>query len=154
MTIPSCFLMELPREEMELVNFGPSESLVASSLDAEPYTEEELSALDQSQGEYEEPVARRIEPAGTVKSPPFLQMTTAAELANGGAPLAPVSPEDFIQGGLVRHPQYGLGRTVALSGSGLERQATVEFPPPAGQMKLLLANSQLRPVTQVIGGKE
>jgi DNA helicase-2/ATP-dependent DNA helicase PcrA len=67
-------------------------------------------------------------------------------LANGGAPLPPVSPEEFIQGGLVRHPQYGLGRIVALSGSGPERQATVEFSPPAGQMKILLADSLLRPV--------
>jgi DNA helicase-2/ATP-dependent DNA helicase PcrA len=146
MTIPSCFLMELPREEMELVNFGPGESLAASSFDAESYAEEDVSALDQSHEQYEEPVARRIEPAGTVKSYPFLQLTTAAELANGGAPLAPVSPEEFIQGSLVRHPQYGLGRIIALSGSGPERRATVEFPSPAGQMKFILADSPLRPV--------
>ncbi len=92
MTIPSCFLMEMPREEMELVNFAPGESLVAPSSEAESYSEEELSALDQSQGQYEEPIARRIEPAGTVKSLPFLQLTTAAELANGGAPPAPFRP--------------------------------------------------------------
>ena len=71
MTIPSCFLMQLPREEMELVNFGPGESLSRPSCEAEPYSEEELSALDQSQGSYEEPVARRVEPAGKVKSLPF-----------------------------------------------------------------------------------
>jgi hypothetical protein len=46
----------------------------------------------------------------------------------------------------VRHPQYGLGRIVALSGSGPERLATVDFPPPAGQMKLLIVDSLLRPV--------
>jgi DNA helicase-2/ATP-dependent DNA helicase PcrA len=146
MTIPSCFLMELPREEMELVNFGSGESLAASSFEVEPYSEEELSALDQSQGEYAEPVARQIEPAGTVKSSPFPQLTTAAELANRGRPLPPVSPEEFIQGGLVRHPQYGLGRIIALSGSGHERRATVEFPPPVGQTKLMLTDSPLRPV--------
>ena len=32
MTIPSCFLMELPREEMELVNFGASESLSSAII--------------------------------------------------------------------------------------------------------------------------
>ena len=146
MTIPSCFLMELPREEMELVNFGPGESLSAPSFEAEPYSEEELSALDQSQGQYEEPVARRVERACTAAGFPFAHLTTAAELANGGAALAPASPEDFVQGGLVRHPQYGLGRIVALSGSGPERQATVEFPSPLGQIKLLLIDSPLRPV--------
>ncbi len=153
MTIPSCFLMELPREEMELVNFGPGESLAASPFDAEPYSEEELSDLDQSHGHYEEPVARRIEPDGAITSFPHLHLTTAAELANGGAPLPPVSPEDFIQGGLVRHPQYGLGHIIALSGSGPERQATIEFPPPAGQMKLLLIDSRLRPVAKGIGDR-
>jgi DNA helicase II / ATP-dependent DNA helicase PcrA len=146
MTIPSCFLMELPREEMELVNFGASESLSAASFEAEPYSEEELTALDQSQGEYEEPLARQVEPAGTSKSSSFPYLITAAELANGGGPLPPVSPEEFIQGGLVRHPQYGLGRIIALSGSCLERQATVEFSSPAGQMKFILAESPLRPV--------
>jgi len=142
MTIPSSFLLELPREDMKLVNFGPGESLASSTS----YNDEDLSAQDQSHEEYDEPVARRVEPAGTIKSFPFLQLTTAAELANGGAPLPPVSPDDFVQGALVRHPQYGLGRIVALSGAGPERQATVDFPPPAGQMKIMVVDSPLRPV--------
>jgi DNA helicase-2/ATP-dependent DNA helicase PcrA len=174
MTVPSCFLMELPRGEMELVNFAPGESLAASSLEAEPYSEEELSAMDQTLGQYEEPVARRIMEKGTdpfcAKRPEdrsgkrgpspfpeafpdaFPQLTTAAELANGGNALAPVSPEDFTQGGLVRHPQYGLGRIVALSGSGSERKATVEFPPPAGRMNFFLVGTTLRPVGKKDGG--
>jgi DNA helicase-2/ATP-dependent DNA helicase PcrA len=150
MTIPSCFLLELPRVEMELVNFGPGESLSTSSFDAESYAEDDLSALDQPHEEYDEPVARRIEPVEKIKQYFSMQLTTAAELANGGAPLPPVSPDDFVQGGLVRHPQYGLGHIVALSGAGPDRQATVDFPPPTGQMKFLLADSPLRPVTQGI----
>jgi hypothetical protein len=94
--------------------------------------------------EYEEPVVRRIEPAGTVKSFPFLQLTTAAELANGGSAIPPVSPDDFVQDALVRHPQYGLGRIVALSGSGAERQATVDFPQPVGIKKCVITDYLLR----------
>jgi len=60
MTIPSCFLMELPREEMELVNFGASESLSTSSSDAEPYSEEETFGFGSNAGQYEEPVARQV----------------------------------------------------------------------------------------------
>jgi DNA helicase II / ATP-dependent DNA helicase PcrA len=146
MTIPSCFLMELPREEMELANFGPGETLASGTS----YSDADFSMMDQSHdqshGAYDEPVARRIEPAGTIKSFPYLQLTTAAELANGGAVLPPASPDDFVHGGLVRHPQYGLGRIVALSGAGAERQATVEFPTHGGQMKFMLSDSQLRPV--------
>jgi DNA helicase II / ATP-dependent DNA helicase PcrA len=148
MTIPSSFLLELPREEMEMVNFGPRESLSTSSYDADSYTEEDPSALDQTHAEYDEPVARRIEPVEKIKQLFSMQLTTAAELANGGASLPPVSPDDFAQGALVLHPKYGLGHIVALHGSGLDRQATVDFPLPAGQRKFLLADSKIRPVKQ------
>jgi DNA helicase-2/ATP-dependent DNA helicase PcrA len=146
MTIPSSFLMELPREEMELMNFGSGKSHASVST----YAEDDLSTLDQADEEYNEPVARRIESVEKIKQCFSMQLTTAAELADGGASLPPVSPDDFAQGALVRHPQYGLGHIVALSGSGPERQATVDFPPPTGQMKFVLADSPLRPVTQGI----
>ena len=71
-------------------------------------------------------------------------MTTAAELAHGAAP--PVSPDVFHQGMIVRHPSHGLGRIVALSGSGASRRATVDFSSSAGRVKFVLAKSPLRPV--------
>jgi hypothetical protein len=45
----------------------------------------------------------------------------------------------------VEHPQYGPGEIIALSGSGPARQVTVEFPPPTGRMKFLLAACSLKP---------
>ncbi len=39
LTVPSSFLLELPRDEMELINFGPGESLASSST----YAEDDLS---------------------------------------------------------------------------------------------------------------
>ena len=39
---------------------------------------------------------------------------------------------------LVRHPKYGLGRIVALSGSGPSRKATVDFASAAGRKKFVL----------------
>ena len=47
---------------------------------------------------------------------------------------------------VVLHPEYGLGRIVALSGSGIERMATVEFSSRAGRKKFILHASRLRPV--------
>ncbi len=47
---------------------------------------------------------------------------------------------------LVLHPEFGLGRIVALSGSGTERMATVDFSSRAGRKKLVLHASPLRPV--------
>jgi DNA helicase-2/ATP-dependent DNA helicase PcrA len=48
---------------------------------------------------------------------------------------------------LVRHPEHGLGRVVALSGSGADRKATVDFLSPASRLKFVIARSPLRPVT-------
>ena len=73
-------------------------------------------------------------------------MTTAAALANGGQPTAPVDPEAFRQGMWVVHATYGLGQIIALSGSAARRRATVDFPPPAGRQRLLLADGSLQPV--------
>jgi DNA helicase-2/ATP-dependent DNA helicase PcrA len=141
MTIPSSFLLELPRDEMELINFGPDQSLASSS-----YSQDVLSDADQRHEEYEEPVARRIEPAETIEDELPAQPKTTAEPAKSNSPLAPVSPDDFTQGSTVSHPQYGLGCIVALSGSGPSRQAVVDFSPPTGRMKFLLGASPLRPV--------
>ncbi len=141
-TIPSSFLLELPREEMELIDFGASESLAYSSTD----TQDNLSDADEQHEQYEEPVARRIEPTDTMENLFDMQATTAGQSANNGDESAAISPDDFTQGETVSHPQYGLGRIVALSGSGIGRQAIVDFPPPAGRMKFLLGASPLRPV--------
>jgi DNA helicase-2/ATP-dependent DNA helicase PcrA len=50
----------------------------------------------------------------------------------------------FQQGMTVTHPEYGPGKIVALSGSGKNRRATVQFP-SAGEKKIILAHSNLRP---------
>jgi len=81
--------------------------------------------------------------SGANSSWPKLQ--TAAELA-GQPPPPNLSPDEFSHGMLVLHPQYGLGRIVALSGSGSQRQATVDFLAGAGRKKFLLHQSPLRPV--------
>ncbi|MHC4400889.1 MAG: hypothetical protein ACYTG0_14530, partial [Planctomycetota bacterium] len=73
------------------------------------------------------------------------RLTTAAELAGGGQ-TPPASPDSFHQGMLVRHPRHGLGRVVALSGSGASRKATVRFASQAGQRKFVIAKSSLQPV--------
>ena len=56
-----------------------------------------------------------------------------------------VSPDEFHQGMLVKHPEYGLGKVVALAGNGAKRSATVAFASAAGQKKFILSKSPLRP---------
>ena len=124
--IPSQFLMELPRRQMEMF-------------------ESEAFGTSWMQPSYEEPVWRREETPTPVSPLAGLHLTTAAELAGGGRSTAP-SPDDFHHDMLVRHPSYGLGRIIALSGVGALRKATVEFGQPAGRKKFVLASSPLRPV--------
>jgi hypothetical protein len=47
---------------------------------------------------------------------------------------------------VVLHPKFGLGKVIALGGSGGDRTATVDFTSAAGRQKIALAGSGLRPV--------
>ena len=120
-TIPSCFLNELP--------------------------EEALTVRDASEFQAANPMANRRPmnprpPAG----PGGFRLTTAAALAGG--PGATAGPEDlnaFRPGVSVLHPQYGLGRIVAIDGAGPNRKGRVAFA-VGGERTFVLAKAPLRPV--------
>jgi DNA helicase-2/ATP-dependent DNA helicase PcrA len=129
LTIPSSFLMELPRMEME-IDFAATDDV------GRGWAEEERQEV------------RARPQAGPMPLPAALtvRLTTAAALANGGRPTTPVDPEVFRQGLWVVHATHGLGQIIALSGSAARRMATVDFSPPAGRQRLLLAEGSLQPV--------
>jgi DNA helicase II / ATP-dependent DNA helicase PcrA len=154
MTIPSPFLMELPRDELRMIGFGPQtagdysaramvDAFEAAGEGVEP---EHLAedALEFNVYDIHEDVPAQAEsPAAR----PAIALATASELGAAQAPMAPaVSPDEFAHGMVVRHPQYGLGKIIALSGAGPRRVATVAFASSAGQKKFVLSQSQLRPV--------
>lgn len=136
MTIPSQFLMELPRTEMVVEDLAENEPGCRDpnwegTLDRAP----DVALAGPSEARRPAPAAARLAPS--------VQLTTAAEMARVG-PAPAVSPEEFCQDMLVRHPTYGLGRIIALSGSGEGRKAIVAFP--SGPMDVVLAQSPLRPL--------
>ncbi len=137
--VPSSFLMELPRAEMALTERDSETAAwraAAEDAHAEPFYLPPASLPDQR------PLAPRAD-----RSPSSIpHLVTAAEL--GQTRNSPRnSPDDFHQGMLVRHPEHGLGRIVALGGSGPFRSATVDFLDSAARRKFILAHSPLRPVT-------
>jgi DNA helicase-2/ATP-dependent DNA helicase PcrA len=134
-TVPSSFLMELPRGEMAVEIRG-------GQAVPEPVTEPVTEPV------YDEPVFRAASRPGMTGIAPTMHLKTAAELANGGVLTPPPAPDSFQHGMLVRHPHYGLGRIVALSGSGRQRKATVDFSSSAGRKMFLLHASPLRPVKE------
>ena len=127
-TIPSQFLMDLPRSEMETVD----------QRDQAPPSDRESPAA---------PVfAPAFAPAATTfRSTPSIRLTTAAELA-GDAVLPAIDPDEFTQDMIVRHNQFGLGRIAALSGNGTTRTATVDFIAPPERRRFVLSEGELRPL--------
>jgi DNA helicase-2/ATP-dependent DNA helicase PcrA len=149
-TIPSSFLMEMPRDEMEIVDAAGA--LQAQLLD--PWAEPDDDGDEETWEDWqiEDAAAAGGDPGSEARSlrVAAAPLTTAAALASqqsairgGEAPR--VSPDAFKQGMIVSHPEYGPGKIVALSGMGKNRRATIQFA-TVGQKKIILAHSTVRPV--------
>ena len=90
-----------------------------------------------------DPVPGGSEPAVKVAA---ASIKTAAALVTEltTAELPRISPDAFKQGQAVLHPEYGPGKIMALSGTGKNRRATIQFA-AAGEKKIILAHSAVRP---------
>jgi DNA helicase II / ATP-dependent DNA helicase PcrA len=126
--VPSSFLMELPRGEMAAQQ---PEAMRVLELDG--------------RHEDQEPVFHREERRASAPAPFVGGLRTAADMASNGQRTC-TDPDVFRQGMVVLHPNYGIGKVVALGGSGSERTATIDFASAAGRKKIALAGSELRPV--------
>jgi DNA helicase-2/ATP-dependent DNA helicase PcrA len=141
MSVPSQFLMELPRHEMRYIE--PKYTPMDWREDQADVHELADESGDISFDFADDRPAVQTQDPPSASSP---KLVTAAELHGRAASTAPaISPDAFHQGMLVRHPEYGLGKIVALSGSGSRRTATVAFVSGAGQKRFMLAQSPLRP---------
>jgi DNA helicase-2/ATP-dependent DNA helicase PcrA len=136
MTVPSPFLLELPREEMDV-----DENTWQQAASIDPQWSQVGEANEP--WELEQPAASA--PLSPARSPRPLALTTAAALHGETAAVAEVSADVFQQGMVVTHPEYGLGKIIALSGASQNRRATVAFASTAGQKTFVLAKSPLRP---------
>jgi ATP-dependent DNA helicase UvrD/PcrA len=152
-TVPSQFLLELPRSEMQMLGpepLGASAAYESDEYDAgeaqAPAAEEDVFTWDTDSPESSPSSGTTIGESSSATAKAFAPLTTAAEMERPQAEGAPrVSPEVFHQGMIVRHPSYGLGKIVALAGSGERRTATVVFATGGGEKNFVLAKSPLRP---------
>lgn len=143
-TIASQFLMELPRDEMDVTEIPISRYI-------EPDWDESFASYDLG---FEEPAIQLQEETPTpevkISSSPAPLLTTAADMLpsdqSGERQPDKIPPEAFHLGMAVVHPEYGLGKVAALSGSGAKRTATINFVSGVGPKKFRLAHSPLRPV--------
>jgi DNA helicase-2/ATP-dependent DNA helicase PcrA len=148
MTIPSQFLMELPVDEFDSQKLSWTSQPFddAGHDDAGHDIAQEHEDWDAEDDSFEPAELERSSSRPAAAPPRALHLMTAAELGQDAAAAPRVSPEVFAQSMLVRHPEYGLGTVVALSGSGQARKAVVEFSGGIGQRSFVLKHSGLRPV--------
>jgi DNA helicase II / ATP-dependent DNA helicase PcrA len=126
-TIPSRFLSELPEEPMIVRDLSGTESL---SLPIG----------------WRRPEPRPASVSASISGPRELRLTTAAELAGAPAPVSGDHLSAFRPGASVLHPQYGLGRIIAIDGAGPNRKGRIAFT-LGGERTFILAKSPLRLVT-------
>jgi len=142
--VPSSFLLEMPRDEMELVQVSPAEP----AWEELPWEEEAEAILDAPLAQYDlesTAASSANEPSSAGWRISASQVTTAAKLAGDAIETkAPIPPDEFVQGMSVLHPKHGPGKIVAISGSGKNRRATVRFA-TAGEKRFILAHSPLQP---------
>ena len=142
--IASRFLMELPRDEMDV--FEPGGGLWASD-------ELDTSQLDpwdfpDSGNEFEEKSIQieRTDSGDTVNEPAgtFPRLMTGAQLAQEQELQAQnrIHPDVFELGMEVNHEAYGIGEIVGLSGHGKKKTAIVHFE-GLGQKRFRLAHVNL-----------
>ena len=126
-TIPSCFLAELPDEAMTIRDLTGGETPMSSPPPWRPLPEWPKSSAKPSE----------------------FRLMTAADLPGAGPRLAPFPSGDalgaFQPGVSVMHPQYGIGRIIAIDGAGPNRKGRVAFT-LGGERTFILAKSPLKPV--------
>jgi DNA helicase-2/ATP-dependent DNA helicase PcrA len=157
-TIPSSFLMEMPRHEMEVLgsasayesaDFGPWEEPDDDEGDDSWDFQLEDSSRSTVIDSHDAPSAD-VKPAvniaaASLKTAATLSRELSVEEGEGQKEAPPrVSPDVFKQGMTVSHPEYGPGKIVALSGSDKNRRATIQFA-TVGEKKIILAHSAVRP---------
>jgi DNA helicase-2/ATP-dependent DNA helicase PcrA len=157
-TVPSPFLMELPRTEMELSNsagYRPQRPAVEEGFEPEAHTDDEVfetadtnptrqRGSDTTDDDFSEDNDRSPKrKRGTSTTLTSGLVTGADLLAKRSAPR--VAPSVFKHGMVVEHPQYGPGTIVALSGEGAKRNAVVRFYSDQAERTFRLAFSDLVP---------
>ncbi len=126
-TVPSCFLSELPDGPLVVRDEAAEKGVIF-------------------------PTTRRPDPRPVPGARPATpRLTTAAGLLaarGGGAPQTGMPDLDAMRPGTaVLHPEYGLGRILAIEGAGPNRKGRVAFT-VGGERTFVLARSPLKPIGQ------
>ena len=157
-TSASPFLLELPRDQMDVRDMGLGsrfdlpdfmpETDVEMTFETPWEGDADFSADSSPEEEVYDDQGAKSGKGGSKKKKSGSgghKLLTAAQMA-GESVSRRVDPELFQFGMLVSHPEYGSGKIVALSGRGLKRTASVDFF-DGSQKKFRLAFATLQPIS-------
>lgn len=152
-TIPSDFLHELRLESRDFRTDDPQFDLHHDSFDDDDdFDQDSNRGFDEDSDFSDVPqfdgLLRRgakKKSADKRKRPLDLRLTTGAALESGGDAQASL-PTGFGVGMQVRHPRYGLGTVVEVSGLSRRRTLTVEFVTDNRRETFVAAKCPLQPV--------
>lgn len=155
-TIPSSFISELVCERVECSQYGSPEA-AWSALTGIPHDpsisqaspEEESIDIHRRDQEQDDESAFPADSSSAALSsretPRQPLLTTGAALLSGASQTVKL-PLGFGLGQMVRHPRYGTGVVVSLSGFGPRRMVTVNFSDPVRTETFVLSKAPLQPV--------
>ena len=146
MSMPSPFLIELPRDEMEVQGPPRGASLAprGGHFELPPDDDSEWDQSVEADDYWVEDSLASPPPTATGKT--GLHVVTATDLLNNTPPRTPVDPAVFQSNMVVQHPEFGLGKITSVSGEGAKRSANVAFFSSDREKTFVLAFSELRPV--------
>lgn len=159
-TIDSPFLRELPREFVERVNQagrGRSDGFWHDEESEHPNRSRSVdrgTSGGSGSGSFGRNQSNSYSRSPSPRVPEFKnRIMTAADLARaqaastGQSPALPASekpnPADFQIGSAVAHPLYGVGKVIAIEGSGIKTKARVKFA-TRGEVAFVIAMSPLK----------
>jgi len=140
-TVPSKFLLELPRDEMDFQS-NVGRYVAHQEWNEDPYALDPELDPGFSTGESGKIRDNLPSKANSISSK--ILMTAAEMTKQNEMPAKKTDPDQFHAGMVVIHPSYGLGKISAMSGNGAKRGASVQFV-TGEQKKFILAYSELRP---------
>ncbi len=143
-SIPSGFLMELPRSEMQIFEPQPRRSYDYHidddvPFDVDPWLHDGINSGDSADQDLrgmedeELPVPTSDHSSDSrpdkIAERKFPRLMTGTELAKQQeASPTRLHPSVFAEGMFVRHDEYGVGTIVGISGQQMKKTATVQFP--------------------------
>jgi DNA helicase-2/ATP-dependent DNA helicase PcrA len=146
-TIPSGFLMELPRSEFDMVEVAgwmPRRRAFTSEGNDDFHADDSHEEVIIVSGEEPSPISAPV--AKPVRSIAPLIQTASAMLGDAGSAAAKSSWKSFRQGMMVSHPEYGIGSISLIEGREEKTRATVRFIQGGQERKFMLAMSPLQPL--------